>query len=148
MSDVSHYGRRIVRLSSDPFAGRISHAIVIRPAATLGWHPSNDLVRIHDVAGLAVHAIGRIEVNLLAAGDVGSLHHLVHIRRAKIAAGIAILGDASGVADIGIVNHQMSRLIFLMFGAGMIKIGELVESNSAITFGEAKQLCATIAIGS
>src|SRR5437667_5870665 len=62
MIDVSHYGRRITRLSSNP--GSIcerqkSHAIVIRPATALGWHPGNDLVRIHDVAGLAVHAIGR-----------------------------------------------------------------------------------------
>src|SRR5438309_6775693 len=125
-----------------------SHAIVIGPAATLGRNPGNDLVRIHDVAGLAVHAVGRIEVNLLATGDVGSLDHLVDIGRAKIATGIAIFSHTAGVTDIRVVNDQMSRLIFFVFGAGMIKIGELVESNSAITLGEAKQLCSTTAIGS
>jgi hypothetical protein len=37
-----------------------SHPVVIRPAAAFWRNPRDDLVRIGDVAGLAVHAVARI----------------------------------------------------------------------------------------
>ena len=45
----------------------ILHAVVVRAAAALGRNPGDDLVWIHDVAGLAVNAVRRIEMDLLAA---------------------------------------------------------------------------------
>ena len=42
------------------------HSVVIRTASTLGGNPGDDLVGILDVAGLAVHAIGRIQADAFA----------------------------------------------------------------------------------
>ena|SRR5437660_27054 len=36
------------------------HALVIRPAAAFGGYPVDDLIGIHDVAGLAVDAVGKV----------------------------------------------------------------------------------------
>jgi hypothetical protein len=35
----------------------ILHSFIVRPAAAFGRHPVNDLVRVCDVAGLAVNAV-------------------------------------------------------------------------------------------
>src|SRR5580704_6775495 len=50
------------------------HALVIRTAAALGWDPINNLVRIGDVASLAVHAIRKID---LQPPPAFFLHHFV-----------------------------------------------------------------------
>jgi TPR repeat protein len=42
------------------------HPIVIRAAATLGRDPGDDLIGVHDVTGLAVHAVRWIQVDRLA----------------------------------------------------------------------------------
>src|SRR5271165_2098738 len=64
----------------------VSHPIVVRPATAFRWHPRNDLVRVLDVAGLAVHAIGGIETDALAVGRSRVVDHLVNIRRAEVLA--------------------------------------------------------------
>ena len=48
------------------------HAVVVRPAAALRRNPGDDLVRVGDVAGLAVHAVRRIQADALAVGLAAS----------------------------------------------------------------------------
>src|SRR5512137_2469608 len=59
-------------------------------AAALGRDPGDHLVGIHDVAGLAVHAVARTEAQVRAAGG-GVENHLVDVRRAEVLAGVAVL---------------------------------------------------------
>src|SRR5882762_7373216 len=40
-----------------------SHPIIIRPAPALRRHPRDDLVRVGDVAGFAVHAVSGVQAN-------------------------------------------------------------------------------------
>ena len=49
-------------------------------------------------------------------------------------AGIPEFDRASGVADIGVVDDQMGRLVFFVFRAGVVKIGQLVEGKLAVAF--------------
>src|SRR5438874_10900659 len=84
-----------------------SHAIIIRPATAFGRHPGDDLVGVHDVAGLAVDAVGGIQVNLFAVGHVCGFHHFINVGRAEILAGVAELHHATSVADIGVMDDQM-----------------------------------------
>jgi hypothetical protein len=37
------------------------HSLVIWPASAFGHHPIDDLIRIGDITGLAVHAIGGVD---------------------------------------------------------------------------------------
>ena len=43
-----------------------SHSHIIRSAAAFRRHPINDLIRVHDVAGLAVDAVGEVDLELAA----------------------------------------------------------------------------------
>ena len=65
------------------------HAGVVRPAAAFGRDPDDVLRRVLDVAGLAVHAV--LRVDLQAVGVVVVLHELVHAGRAVAASGPAYL---------------------------------------------------------
>src|SRR5580700_11843525 len=104
-----------------------SHAFVIWTTAALGWNPGNNFVRIHDVAGFAVHAVRRVEVDFQTAWRILRLNHFVDVGRAEILAGVAELFHATLVADRRIVNHKVRRLIFLVLGSGVIEIGKFVE---------------------
>ena len=42
------------------------HAVVLRPSAAFRRHPVDDLVGVHDVAGLAVHAVRGVDLQPLA----------------------------------------------------------------------------------
>src|SRR5579863_9745109 len=91
-----------------------SHAVVIRSAATLRRNPGNDLIGVGDVAGLAVHAIRRIQADALAVWLLRVIDHFVHIRRTEILTRIAELFHTASIADVGVVNDQMRRLVFFM----------------------------------
>ena len=60
-----------------------SQQLVVGAGSALGRHPVDDLVRVLDVAGLAVHAIGGVDVQPLAARPV--VDHLVDARRGRSA---------------------------------------------------------------
>src|SRR5690349_20852426 len=62
-------------------------------------------------------------------------------------AGIAILLHAAHIADLGIVNNQVRGLVFLVLGAGVVEVGELVESELAIAFGVVQQVGVGAAVG-
>jgi hypothetical protein len=84
-----------------------SHTVIVRSPATLRRNPRNDLIRVHNVARLAMHAIRKINMNL-------PIHHLVHRRRAEMLARIPKLLNTTMVTNIRIANHQMHRLIIVV----------------------------------
>src|SRR5579871_81342 len=97
-----------------------SHPVVVRPAPALRRHPRNDLVRIGDVAGLAVYTIRGIQADALAVWLRRVVHHLVHVRRTKILAWAAVFLHAALIAHLRIVDDQVGRLILFVFRSGMI----------------------------
>src|SRR6266853_4338369 len=122
------------------------HAVVVRSAAALGWDPGNDLIRVGDVAGLAVNAIRRVQANALRVGLSGVVNHFVDIGRAEILARVAEFFYAARIADVGVVNDEMSGLVLFMLGAGVVEVGELVESQFAVAFGRTDQASAVAAL--
>src|SRR5580765_8367436 len=58
---------RALRKSFGVSSGTRLHAFVARPAATFGWYPIDDLIRVHDVARLAVHAIRGVDLQPASA---------------------------------------------------------------------------------
>src|SRR2546423_7821628 len=91
-----------------------SHSVVIRSAASFRRDPSDDLVGVHDVAGLAVHAVGRIQMDGLSARRTCLFFHLINIGRTEVLAGVAILHHAARVANISVMNNEMAGLILFM----------------------------------
>ena len=81
------------------------HAVVLRPSAAFRRHPVDELIGVHDVAGLAVHAVRGVDLQPL--GAVARVDHLVDVRRTEARAGIAVLFAAARAADVGVVNDQM-----------------------------------------
>ena len=81
-----------------------------------------------------MHAVRRVQADAFSVGLAGVVHHLVNICRAEILAGAAEFFYAARVADVGVVNDQVSRLVFFVLGAGVIEVGKLVECKFAITF--------------
>ena len=57
-----------------------SHPGVIRPAAAFGRDPDNVLGRVFDVAGFAVHAVLRVDLQPVSV--VGIFNVLIHASRA------------------------------------------------------------------
>ena len=76
----------------------------------------------------------------LPFGCVGVVHHLVHVGRTEILARIAEFLYAARVADVGVVNDQMRRLVLFVLRAGVVEVGQLVEGQLAIAFGRAEQM--------
>src|SRR2546429_9546236 len=70
--------------------------LVVRSRAAFGRRPGDDVVRVLDVARLAVHAVGGVDLQPPAARAV--VHHLVDARRAEALAGIAELACAAARA--------------------------------------------------
>ena len=54
---------------------------------------------------------------------------------------------AAGVADVGVVDDQVRGLVFLVLGAGVIEVGELVEGQLAVAFGGTEQMRFGAAVG-
>src|SRR6266446_7103944 len=94
-----------------------SHPVVIGSASTLGRNPSDDLVGILNVAGLAVNAVGGVEADALALGRSRVVQHFVDICRTEILARAAELFHATLIADVCVVDNQMRRLILFMLRA-------------------------------
>src|SRR3954451_18165485 len=98
---------------------RASALVVIRPAATLRRHPRDDLVRVHDVARLAVEAVGEVEERDAAAA-VGRRLRLVDVRGTEVQARVAVLLRAARDADLGVGDQQVRRLILLVQHAAVV----------------------------
>ncbi len=125
-----------------------SHAVVIGTAAALGWNPVDDLVGVHDVAGLAVYAVGEVDLKLLyrlrPAFRRRSLHHLVNRGRAEVLAGVAELFATATVTNIQVRNHQVRRLVIFVPRAGVIDIRQAVKRQLAVALRVAQKVRAPV----
>ena len=100
------------------------------PPPPSGRHPVDHLVGIHDVAGLAVHAVRGVDLQLL--GAVAGVDHLVDVGRAEARARVAVLLAAAGPADVGVVDDQVRGLILGVARARVVDVGQPVERQLAI----------------
>src|SRR6185437_5900136 len=105
-------GRQISDMTRDPAADL--QRLIVRPGAALGCRPVDDLVRILDVAGLAVDAVGCVDLQAFAS--LWILYGLVDVCRAEALAGVAELLRAAVDTDIRIEHLEVGRLIFIMRG--------------------------------
>src|SRR6202034_143434 len=83
---------------------RALQRLVVRSRTAFGGGPVDDAVRILDVAGLAMHTVGRVDLQPLATLTI--VHHLVHIGRTEALAGIAEFPGATLGAQRRIANLQ------------------------------------------
>src|SRR6188508_2189840 len=97
------------------------HALVLWTTAAFGRDPVDDLIRIHDVAGLAVDAVGGVDLQFLPA--LARIHHLVDIGRTETRAGVAVLLAATRRTDVGVVDDEVRRLILGMARARVMDVG-------------------------
>src|SRR4051794_18206489 len=114
------------RSSRNGILGRL-HSVVIRTTPALRRNPRDDLIWILNVAGLAVHAVGRIQTDAFAVRLAGIIDHLIHVRRTEILAWAAEFLHATRIAHVRVMDHQVRRLIFLVLRARVIKVGKLIE---------------------
>lgn len=63
MSQLKNINQPLLKQTSCDY---VSHAVVIRAAATLRRNPGDDFVGVHDVAGFAMHTVGRIQMDHFA----------------------------------------------------------------------------------
>ncbi len=117
-----------------------SHPVVIRAAAAFRRHPGDDLVRVGDVAGFAVDAVGRVQADALAVRLGRVFDHFIDVRGTEILAGAAEFFHAFRVADVGVVDDQVRRLVFFMLRAGVVEVGEFVEREFAVALGGAQHM--------
>ncbi len=85
-----------------------------------------------------MHAVRGVQANALAVWLRGVIDHFVDIRGTEILARVAIFFHAAGVANICVVNDQVRGLILFVLGAGVVEVGEFVESKFAVAFGGAE----------
>src|SRR5688572_14321071 len=109
-----------VRAGGPALAG--SQILVVRPRTAFRRHPVDDLVGILDVAGLAVDAVGGVDLQALATASIGHgvLHDLVHRRRTETRARVVVLLGAARDADGGVAHLQVHRLVLVVFGRGVV----------------------------
>src|SRR6185437_16369874 len=98
--------------------------LVVGSGAALGGRPVDDLVRSLDVASLAMHAVGGVDLQAFAAR--GLIDDLVDVRRAESLARIAELPRALVDADAGVEHLQVRRLTFVVAGRGEEHRGETI----------------------
>lgn len=94
-----------------------------------------------------MNAIRRIQTDALAVGLACVVNHFVNVRGTEIPAGASVFFYAPGVANVGIVDDEMGRLVFLMLGAGVIKVREFIKRKFAVAFGGPKQMRLIPSIG-
>src|SRR5258708_2714561 len=99
--------------------------LVVGPRAALRRRPGNDLVWILDVAGLAVDAIRRIDLQPPPAGAVRD--HLVHAGGTEVLARIAVFLRAAGYADRGIGHFEVNGLRLVVGVSGEEDEGNAVS---------------------
>ena len=89
------------------------HGFVVRAVAAFGSDPVDVLGRVFDIAGFAVQAV--LRMNVQARLPV-FLRKLVHARRAVAGFGAGILRPVDAYRHAGITQHQVAGLIFRMVG--------------------------------
>ena len=101
--------------------------LIIRTRPTLWCHPGDDFVGVLDIAGLAVHAVGGVD---LQAFSGGVFYYLVDAGGAEAGAGVVVFLGAAGDADRCVGDLQVHRLVFVVLGGGV------VDALQAVARGE------------
>src|SRR5882757_3880190 len=92
---------------------RILKTLVVGTGTTLGGHPGNlPRIGVFDITGLAMHAVGGIDLQSCRADAVRN--HFVDICRTEIGAGIAEFRGATRRTQRGVRHVQMHRLILIV----------------------------------
>jgi hypothetical protein len=97
---------------------------VSRTATAFGRNPIDDFVGVHDVAGLAMDAVGEVDLQTAA---VSVLHHFVNGGGAEILAGVALLVRTARMTNIRLQDVKVAGLVFIVGCTGMVYIGQFVE---------------------
>jgi hypothetical protein len=92
--------------------------IVRRSPAALRRNPVDDFVRVHDVAGLAVDAVGGVDLQSEPAVSV--VYHFINGGRTKTLTRIAKLDGATRMTDVRFQDVEVNRLVFIVFRSGSI----------------------------
>src|SRR6185436_18001912 len=90
----------------------VSQILVVRPRAPLGRDPCDDLVGILDVASLAVHAVGGVDLEAQAVAAVRN--HLVYTGRTEARARIPVLDSATRRTDRRVRYLQVHGLVLVV----------------------------------
>ena len=102
-------GRGILR--SRTGEDHLSLQTLILGPTCVGWdRPLDHLVRIKNVTGFTVNAVGVIDLQAFTSLPI--IDHFVDIRRTEVLAWIAILLFALGHTKIRFRNFQMAWLMF------------------------------------
>src|SRR5690348_7259473 len=88
-----------------------SHVGVVGASTAFRYHPFDVLRRILDVAGLAVHAIRRID---LQPGRASLVHEFVHPCGTVARLGPCVNGQVHRGRDGGVLQAQVHRLVLLV----------------------------------
>src|SRR5579884_1048029 len=118
------------------FQARLLHASVNGPLAALRRDPRNNLIRICNIARLAVDAVGKVDGQITVNLTVRLFKdRFVNFRGAKVRARITVFDGTFVAADVRVGNMQMARLIFFVDRAAVIHVGELVERDDVVDGG-------------
>src|SRR5258706_2647451 len=109
---------------------RGSQLDVLRAAAPLRGDPGDDLVRVGDVARLAVDAVAGVDLQPPSAPLLR--HHLVHRRRAEPLARVAVLRGTARLADRRIGHVQVDRLVLVVLRPRVEHVGQLVDHERVV----------------
>src|SRR3990167_6878792 len=108
----------------------VLHIGVVGAASAFGSHPVDVLGRVLDVAGLAVHAVLRIDLKLLLAVFQGD--DFVHAGRAVALRRFIVQRQGLGQRNAGVGELQVAGLFLFMVGVGEEYRAEFVEAEFAI----------------
>src|SRR5947208_3969268 len=107
-----------------------SQQLVSRASSAFGRNPVDHLIRIHDVARLAMDAVGGID--LQAKLSVSGIGHLINGGRTEELAGVTVFGSTARMANIRLQDDEMAWLIFVVIGSRIINIREFVKRQFAV----------------
>src|SRR2546421_4579091 len=106
------------------------HVWVVRSTSTLWGDPDDILGRVLDVAGLAVNAV--LRVDLEAVGAVVVFHEFVHARRTVAAFGARVFREVQADGDTRVLENQVAGLVLLVVRIGDEYRGEAIECELSI----------------
>src|SRR6185503_1048241 len=109
------------------------HVRVIGASAAFGSDPVDVLGRVLDVAGLAVDAV--LRVDLESGFTALALHEFINACRAIALLGTGIDRQVDGRGYVRVLERQMNRLVLLVIGVGDEHRGKSVEGQYTIRLG-------------
>src|SRR5882672_2489991 len=106
------------------------HVRVVRSASALWRDPNDVLGRVLDVAGLAVDAV--LRVDLETVGAVIVVDEFVHARRTVAAFRACVFREVQGDGDGRVLENQVAGLVLLVIGIGDEYRGEAIEREFSV----------------